>query len=99
MPKNPNLEKFWNEKVSLLATISPQPIPDDLKERHQLYALGLMAIVYHYWNGLKKGRDGQYPWNPDPTTSAGKYLQDDYRGHNIAAYAVDRRGAIIDFEL
>lgn len=98
MPKNPILEKFWNEKVSLLATIVLKPIPEALKERHRLYALGLMAIVHHYWNGLKKGREGEYPWNPDPATAPGKHLRDDYRGHNIAAYAVDKRGAIIDFE-
>ncbi|HWB05107.1 MAG TPA: deaminase [Verrucomicrobiales bacterium] len=98
MIKNPILENYWNEKVSRLATLTPKPISDALKERHRLYSLGLMAITHHYWNGLKKGRDGEYPWNPNPATAGGAYLRDDYRGHNIAAYAVDRRGFIIDFE-
>lgn len=98
MPTNPNLEKYWDQKVSVLATINPPTIPDGLKERHKIYSLGLMAIVHHYWNGLKKGRDGDYPWNPDASTGVGRYLRDDYRGHNIGGYAVDRRGLIINFE-
>ncbi len=98
MIKNPLLEKYWNEKVSTLATLNAVSIPDPLKERHRLYSLCLMAITHHYWNGLKKGRDGEYPWNPDPATAGGKYLRDDYRGHNIAAFAVDKRGLVIDFE-
>lgn len=95
MAKHPNLEKYWNQNVSALATLPQRTIEAGHKERHSLYALCLMGIVHHYWNGLKRGRQGSYPWNP---TTGGDYLQDDYRGHNIAAIAVDKNGAIIDFE-
>jgi tRNA(Arg) A34 adenosine deaminase TadA len=98
MPKNPKLDHYWSLPVSNLATLTAPEISQEQSERHALYSLGLMAIVHHYWNGLKKGRDGKYPRNPDPAVFPGKHLRDDYRGHNIAAYAVDRRGAIIDFE-
>lgn len=94
---NPILQGYWNKPVSELATYKPkEPFSPGLKERHRLYSLGLMAITHHYWNGLKKGRGGNYPWNPDP--KLGKHMADDYRGHNIAGYAVDMRGEIIDFE-
>jgi tRNA(Arg) A34 adenosine deaminase TadA len=100
--KKTPLETYWHEPVSKLATIEPaldpKPLSAALAERHRLYSLGLMAITHHYWNGLKKGRGGTYPWNPDPATAGGKHLLDDYRGHNIAGFAVDKLGYIIDFE-
>jgi tRNA(Arg) A34 adenosine deaminase TadA len=98
MPKNENLDKYWTKYVAELATVPAPTLSAGLKERHRLYSLGLMSIVYYYWNGLKKGRDGTYPLNPVPTPNSSKWLRDDYRGHNIAALAVDRKGAIMDFE-
>jgi tRNA(Arg) A34 adenosine deaminase TadA len=58
----------------------------------------LMALLYEYWNGNKKGRSEryEYPWND--FASPGKYLDADYQGHNIGAIAVDSDGRVIDFE-
>lgn len=101
MIKNPQLAEYWNKPVSALATIDPaeddKPLSEALCERHRIYSLTLMAITHHYWNGLKRGRDGDYPWNPDPGSADGKYLRNDYIGHNIAAFAVDKLGFVMDF--
>jgi tRNA(Arg) A34 adenosine deaminase TadA len=51
--------------------------------------------VRYYWNGLKKGRHGDYPLNAKKGLVFG---DNDYIGHNIAAIAVNDRGQVIDFE-
>jgi tRNA(Arg) A34 adenosine deaminase TadA len=96
MATKSNLDRYWNSPVSALATVRHAKLTPAEAERHRLYSLGLMALVQHYWNGLKKGRDGEYPLNPP--SDAGPYMRDNYLGHNIAALAVDRRGNVIDFE-
>jgi tRNA(Arg) A34 adenosine deaminase TadA len=57
-----------------------------------------MAIVWHYWCGNKRGRRGEYPWNPKPTENDPEHLDGDYRGHNIAALGVDGDGRVLDFD-
>ena len=97
-PKNERLTYYWDKPVSHLATLNrPAQSPAE-KERHTLYALGLMAITHKYWNGNKYGTHGQYPWNAPIDHSTEMYHNEDYRGHNIAAFAVDADGRIIDFE-
>lgn len=97
-PKNERLAYYWDKPVSQLATLNrPVQSPAD-KERHTLYALGLMAITHKYWNGNKYGFHGVYPWNEPVSHSNENYHTEDYRGHNIAAFAVDGDGRIIDFE-
>jgi tRNA(Arg) A34 adenosine deaminase TadA len=68
------------------------------RERHRLYSLLLMALVHYYWNGNKRGREGEYPWRQKQRLQNGLYKGGDYLGHNIASLAVDRRGDIIDFD-
>ena len=93
---SPQLAEYWQRPVSELATLrEPAPNPAE-QERHRIYALMLMGLVHEYWNGFKNGRDGEYPWNE--SLAAGAHLAEDYRGHNIAAIAVDRDGTVIDFE-
>lgn len=97
-PKNEKLAYYWDKPVSELATARPATLSDGDKERHTLYALGLMAITHKYWNGNKYGTHGEYPWNASVNHSAENSHSEDYRGHNIAAFAVDGDGRIIDFE-
>lgn len=101
------LDKYLNGPVSELVAPQPVSIPPGHQERHRLYMLLLMALVYHYRNGNKKGRAGRYPWNEnrepdrwteDPNRKSGKHLGGDYLGHNIAAIAVDGDGRVIDFD-
>lgn len=97
-PKNERLAYYWDKPVSQLVTLNRVTQSLAGKERHTLYALGLMAITHKYWNGNKYGTHGQYPWNADINHSNELYHNEDYRGHNIAAFAVDADGRIIDFE-
>ena len=90
--------KFYLEKpIKELIRLNAKPLDAPQAERHRLYALALMSLAHHYWNGNKKGRGGEYRWN-EPDLAAGKYLDRDYLGHNIAAIAVDGDGRVIDFD-
>jgi tRNA(Arg) A34 adenosine deaminase TadA len=94
---SPQLEHYWDLKVSELATLhEPGPGPED-QERHRIFALMLMGLVHEYWNGNKNGRAGRYPWNEE-NLSVGPHLDEDYKGHNIAAIAVNSDGIILDFD-
>lgn len=96
---SPKLKDYWDRKVSELATLDepvPGPGPED-KERHRIFAWMVMALVHEYWNGNKNGRGGRYPWNEEDL-SVGPHLDEDYKGHNIGAIAVNRDGVVLDFE-
>lgn len=93
----PKLREYWNRNVSeLVALDEPKPVAAE-QERHRIYALMLMSLVHEYWNGNKYGRSGDYGLN-ETDLSSGTHLADDYKGHNIAAIAVNGDGAIIDFD-
>ena len=70
------------------------------QERHRIYAGALATIIRYYWCGNKYGISGKYPLNPKLKKWKDKcpHLRDEYRGHNIAALAVDHDGHIIDFD-
>jgi tRNA(Arg) A34 adenosine deaminase TadA len=95
---NERLKYYLDRPVRELITLDAKPVPEAQRERHRLYSRALMALTYHYWNGNKNGRNGQYPWNEPASAADGKYLDRDYLGHNIAALAVDGDGRIIDFD-
>jgi tRNA(Arg) A34 adenosine deaminase TadA len=95
------LPKFIDKSVAELITLPLLSLSPAEQERHRIYSLMLMALVFHYWNGNKKGRLGTYPLNESSAVDNGKhrrFLEGDYLGHNIAAIAVDGDGHIIDFE-
>lgn len=98
MSQNPRLRRYWEEPVKKLVELVEPTLEDADRERHRLYALGLMSIVHHYWCGNKNGLSGTYPLNPTPDAKDGPWLGREYRGHNIAAIAVDADGDVIDFE-
>lgn len=93
--ENPNLKFYLNKEVRELIIPEPYIIDEGSKERHRLYSLLLMSITKFYWNGMKRGRNGEYPLNPK---KHGKYEFSDYLGHNITSLAVDGYGDVIDFE-
>ncbi len=93
-----NLDDFLDKKVSELVHRNDVKLSDGEKERHRIYSLGLMSLMFHNWRDLKRGRKATYNWQVDRKTNNNKHLDDDYTGHNIAAIAVDRNGRVIDFE-
>jgi len=98
-PPPHNLDRYLDEPVKNLVAAPEVSLKDEEKERHRIFALLLMAITSHYWNGLKDGRDYTYPLNPSKKQDdKARFLEDDYHGHNIACLAVDLNGRVIDFE-
>lgn len=96
---NERLKYYLDKPVRELITLDAKPLDEPQQERHRLFAFALMSLVYHYWNGNKNGRSGEYPWNePVGAAADGKFLDRDYLGHNIAAIAVDGDGRVIDFD-
>ena len=95
---NERLEYYLDKTVRELIALDSKPLRPAQQERHRLYALALMSLVHHYWNGNKNGRGGEYPWNESADIDGDHYLDRDYLGHNIAAFAVDGDGRVIDFD-
>ena len=96
--QNPQLQHYWNLPVSQLCELDDPPLAPEVQERHRIYSYLLMAITWNYWNGYKLGHPGIYPWNDVPGPTDPSWLSGDYRGHNIAALAVDATGRILDFD-
>jgi len=105
------LDEYLNKPVSTLVADSPRNITEEEKDRHKIYALLLMSMVAYSWNSNKRGVPNEIKPSPDkdygnnPLLSTqekivkrGKFLANDYLGHNIAAFAVDRDGYVIDFD-
>ncbi|MDQ3741574.1 MAG: deaminase [Actinomycetota bacterium] len=92
-PEKSRLAEYWDKPVSELVRLDVE-VSAAQQERHQIFLLLLMALVDEYWNGFKKGRKGHYPLNDPTEDRASPY---EYKGHNIAAIAVDRRGRVLDF--
>lgn len=103
-PVPPGLAPYWENPVSEFATINPTPPSVGTKERHRIFSLLLMSIVYNYWNGNKYGETGDYgSWRERQLagkTTAGDYFYEGgtYQGHNIGALAVDGEGRVIDYD-
>src|ERR1700761_7696389 len=88
------LAKFWNSTVQRFTTLDPPLFQDWEKERHRIYSLLLMAMIYAKWNGNKFGETGDYGhWRANQLlgNADGQNFYDggSYLGHNIACLAVD----------
>jgi len=94
------IDPFLDDTLRSLTAPNTDNLSEAEKERHLIYVGALASVIRHYWNGNKKGEDGVYPRNPSNTKWANHcpHLKEDYRGHNIAAFAVDHDGYIIDFD-
>ena len=98
-PATGPLSGFWDAPVSQLVQRPAPAIPREQVERHLIFSLLLMGLVFRYWNGNKRGQDGEYPWRPKQLKPSGTgYVGGDYLGHNIAAIAVNSRGNVLDFD-
>lgn len=94
-PEPPSkLNHYWDRPVSELVALSEPAISSEQEERHRIYLLMLMALIDLYWNSFKHGRAGDYPWNGKQDPS----FPYEYKGHNIAAIAVDGNGRVLDFD-
>lgn len=95
-----NITPFLDKKLRDLVQPTGRVLEEAHQERHRIYASALADLTRHYWCGNKYGLAGTYPQNPDASTWQGHcpYLGNEYRGHNIAALAVDHDGYIIDFD-
>ena len=95
------LSKYLDKKVSELLVLEDRELSEPEKIRHQVFSNLLRAITVYYWNGNKYGTPYNYPLNPEPNDQYldwSPFLLESYRGHNIAAIAVDASGRVIDFE-
>ena len=98
-PSEEPLKTLWNGPVSKLVELASPSIKPEEVERHTIFSLLVMALVYRYWNGNKRGPDGTYPWRKNQLKpGGGGYLGGDYLGHNIACIAVNAGGRVIDFD-
>jgi tRNA(Arg) A34 adenosine deaminase TadA len=97
-PDSGRLHELWDAKVKELVLLPVPAFEDGQKERHALYCSLLAALVAHYWNGNKRGREGTYPWREKQKLPNGTYKGGDYLGHNIACIAVDGLGEVVDFD-
>jgi tRNA(Arg) A34 adenosine deaminase TadA len=97
-PEKGKLADYWDREVADLVFVDALAPTEAARERHGIYMLLLMALVDYYWNPLKRGRRrGEY--NAEWVDAGGDRLTDhEYKGHNIAALAVDARGRVIDFD-
>jgi tRNA(Arg) A34 adenosine deaminase TadA len=96
-PQQGRLKHFWEGTVKDLVSLPAPKLTAAETERHRIYCGLLSALMVHYWNGNKKGKDGKYPWR-EKQFQNGQYLGGDYLGHNIACIAVDAQGEVIDFD-
>src|SRR5512145_749086 len=55
------LAVFWSRPVSELASVSRPSLTPWEKERHTIFSLLAMAIVFDNFNGNCKGAFGEYP--------------------------------------
>lgn len=92
------LRERWGQRVHELVTLPRRPLDDGMAERHRIFSLMLMALVRRYWNGNKRGQEGEYPWRVKQRLDNGIYEGGVYLGHNIACVAVDGAGEVIDFD-
>lgn len=103
-PVPPGLEPFWSGTVRDFAQLAPNTFTPQDQERHRVFSLLVLAMIYSKWNGNKYGEIGDYgTWRAGQeagTTADGQkvYGGGTYEGHNIAALAVDGEGRIIDFD-
>lgn len=96
-PVDGPLITWWEKPVHELVQLSVEDIPDEEKERHNMYSLLALALTSTYWNGNKRGNTGTYPWR-EKQRDGDRYQGGDYQGHNIVAIAIDRIGEIIDYD-
>src|SRR4051794_13881590 len=98
------LMRFWTGTVERFAQLPAIEFTAAEKERHRIYSLLLLAVLWVKWNGNKYGEKGDYgAWREEQALgSTGDhqliYEGGSYQGHNIAALAVDADGRIIDFD-
>ena len=97
-PREGRLKDFWNRDVKDLVTLPALNLTPAEAERHLIYCGLLSALLAHYWNGNKRGKNGTYPWREKQKLPNGQYQGGDYLGHNIACLAVDGEGRVIDFD-
>jgi tRNA(Arg) A34 adenosine deaminase TadA len=103
-PVPPGLSPFWSGTVQQFAELQTNVFSPEEQERHRIYSLLLLSMIYDKWNGNKYGEVGNYvEWRENQeigTTPGGQriYGGGSYLGHNIAALAVDAEGRIIDFD-
>ena len=98
MDPNEPLARYWDKSVAELCALSGGTIAPEEQERHRIYCLLLMSLISYFWNGNKRGQEGEYPWRAKQRRPDGLYTGGQYLGHNIACLGVDGEGDVIDFD-
>lgn len=104
------LDRYLDLKVRELVSPMKRKLSEEEQERHRIYSLLLLSLVAYHFCSTKSGKIGNWatedrqpgknPLLPEChwASDRGLFLEKDYLGHNIAAFAVDRDGFIIDFD-
>ena|SRR5688572_22585078 len=93
------IEELMQKTGRELLTVDFKMLPELEQQRHRPFIYLLMGLVRHFWNGNRFGVNGDYPYRPKQKT--GQLIFDkgeEYKGHNIAAIAVDGNDKVIDFD-
>ena len=92
------LHELWKSPTSQIVELPNPTLSEAERERHRVWCWLTMSLIGQYWNGNKRGSEGEYPWRSAQRRADGRgYLAGDYLGHNIAAIAVNSRGQVLDF--
>ena len=71
-PESP-LAKYWDAPLHTVASMPPFVCSAEDAERHRICCLLVMGLVASYWNGNKRGPEGEYPWRSKQRGPRGFY--------------------------
>lgn len=60
-PASPAVKKWWEHHVYELVQTPAPTISGEQAERHTIFSLLVLALVFRYFNGNKVGSGGEYP--------------------------------------
>jgi tRNA(Arg) A34 adenosine deaminase TadA len=92
------IEDLMKKSGRELLSVDFDMLADDEQRRHRPYIFLLMRLVRRFWNGNRYGLDGAYAYRDKQQTNGLFDRGEEYKGHNIAAVAVDGAGKVIDFD-
>src|SRR5258708_14220206 len=93
------LARYWQKSVCQLIDVKlpPELSSDVVKERHRIFSLLLMALIFRFWNGNNNGplgiypqREGQKVPGQDPNVKSFRYKGDLFEAEDAQRISWDR---------